>query len=163
MARHPVLIDTNVIIEAHAKGCWNALAGGFQLETVEVCVTETQTGRQRRRPEQQIDEVLLRGVMKIHDVTDVDRAAVLVQSSAQLDPGELDLWAHALTRKDAWILCGPDRASMRFGYDAGFRNRLISLGELLGRIGAKPLAPLNEAYQKAWLEGTINKLVLGVL
>ena len=42
MPRHtgPVLVDTNVIIEAHRTGAWRALAGGYVLETVEDCVTE---------------------------------------------------------------------------------------------------------------------------
>ena len=60
MARHsgPVLVDTNVILEAHRVDAWRALTGGYRLETVEDCVTETQTGFQKRRPEQQIDAVV---------------------------------------------------------------------------------------------------------
>jgi hypothetical protein len=51
MARHqgPVLVDTNVILESHRIGAWPALTGGYPVETVEDCVTETQTGFQRRR------------------------------------------------------------------------------------------------------------------
>ena len=58
MARHrgTVLVDTNVILEAHRAGVWRALAGGYPVETVEECVTETQTGYQRRSPERRIDE-----------------------------------------------------------------------------------------------------------
>ena len=46
-----VLVDTNVILEAHRTGTWRALTGGYRVETVEECVTETQTGFQRRRTE----------------------------------------------------------------------------------------------------------------
>ena len=58
MARHrgTVLVDTNVILEAHRAGAWRALASGYPVETVEECVTETQTGYQRRSPERRIDE-----------------------------------------------------------------------------------------------------------
>ena len=42
-----VLVDTNVMIEAHRTRAWPALAGGYSVETVEDCVTETQTGFQR--------------------------------------------------------------------------------------------------------------------
>ncbi len=35
-----VLVDTNVILEAHRVSCWNTLASHFRLATVE----ETQTG-----------------------------------------------------------------------------------------------------------------------
>jgi hypothetical protein len=53
MARHrgAVLVDTNVILESWRIGAWNALAGGYGVETVEDCVIETQTGFQRRRVE----------------------------------------------------------------------------------------------------------------
>ena len=57
MARHrgTVLVDTNVILEAHRTGSWRALTGGYAVETAEDCVTKTQTGFQRRRPEHQIE------------------------------------------------------------------------------------------------------------
>lgn len=54
VARGTVLVDTNAIIEAHRTGVWRALAGGYQVESVEDCVIETQTGFQWRRPEQSI-------------------------------------------------------------------------------------------------------------
>ena len=62
MARHhgPVLVDTNVILECWRVGAWRALAGGYDVETVEDCVIETQTGFQRRATEQQIDNAALR-------------------------------------------------------------------------------------------------------
>ncbi len=62
MARHrgPVLVDTNVILECCRVDAWRALAGGYGVETVEDCVIETQTGFQRRRAEQQIDNAQLR-------------------------------------------------------------------------------------------------------
>ena len=42
----PVLVDTNVIIEAHRTQTWRALVGGHGVKTVGDCVTETQTLRQ---------------------------------------------------------------------------------------------------------------------
>ena len=52
MVRHRgiVPVDTNVILEAHRTGSWRALTGGYAVETVEDCVTETQKGFQRRQP-----------------------------------------------------------------------------------------------------------------
>ena len=50
-----MLVDTNVIIEAHRSGTWAALVGAYRVETVEDCVTETQTGYERRPREQWID------------------------------------------------------------------------------------------------------------
>ena len=73
MVRHrgTVLVDTNVILEAHWTGSWPALTGGYAVETVEDCVTETQTGFQRRRPERRIDQAALRARLAgVHPVSD---------------------------------------------------------------------------------------------
>src|ERR1700679_1421845 len=107
MSRHrgPVLVDTNVILECWRIGAWRALTGAYAVETVEDCVTETQTGFQRRRAEQQVDAAVLRSTLArpAHAVTEAELATIAVQmSDITLDVGERSLWAHALTRKDAW-------------------------------------------------------------
>jgi hypothetical protein len=163
MARHsgPVLVDTNVIIECHRTRTWAALAGGYAVETVEKCFEETQTGFQRRRPEQQIDPVKLSNSLKkrIHEVGDALRASAMLREPlfGSLDAGEQHLWAHALGRKDGWILCGPDKASLRFGIRCGFRERLVSLEKLLKDAGLKP-KDLKTAYTTKWLEQTLSAL-----
>src|SRR5580698_5884023 len=100
MARHhgPVLIDTNAILECFRVGSWRALSNGYSVETVEDCVTETQTGFQRRRPELQIDAGQLVASLKaVHSVEDAQRAVVAVRApDIALDVGERSLWAHAL-------------------------------------------------------------------
>ena len=132
MARHhgPVLVDTNAILECFRVGSWRALAGGYRVETVEDCVIETQTGFQRRRAEMQIDAAQLRASLKaVHAVEDAERAVVAVRApDIALDVGERSLWAHALTRSDAWVLCGPDKASMRFGVRLGLQGKAHSFG-----------------------------------
>src|SRR6266478_6571892 len=101
MPRHtgPVLVDTNVILECWRVGAWRALAGGYALETVEDCVIETQTGYQRRRAEQQIEQAQLEASLaSVHKVADAERVAAVVRDPlfAYLDRGEQSLWAHAL-------------------------------------------------------------------
>jgi hypothetical protein len=156
------LVDTNVILECHRSACWNALTGGYRIETVETCVIETQTGFQRRRPEQQITTDALVRLAKVATVSDADRAMALTSDSqlAALDPGERDLWANALTRSDAWVLCGPDKASLRVGVRLGWRDRLVSLEALLDDIGHRPRLPLRIAYTARWLAECLNELVL---
>lgn len=39
-----ILVDTNVIIEAHSTKCWKALVGHHSLDTVEMCIQECDTG-----------------------------------------------------------------------------------------------------------------------
>jgi len=133
------------------------------VETVEDCVTETQTGFQRRRAEQQVDAVELRASLAVpaHAVTEAELAVVAVQlSDIALDVGERSLWAHALTRKDAWILCGPDKASLRFGVRQGLRDRMAALGGLLDDAGYRTRTALKTAYTRRWLEGTLGEMVI---
>lgn len=159
--REPVLVDTNVIVEAWRVDAWRALCGGYRLETVEECVIETQTGYQNRRPEQQIDrETLLAGLKAAHKISDAECAAALVRDGeiAMLDEGEKTLWAHALARSDAWVLCGPDKASLRIGVRLGLRDRLVALEGLLEDAGFRPKQPLRTAYRRDWLDRTLVEL-----
>jgi hypothetical protein len=159
----PVLVDTNVVLECWRVGSWRALAAGYSVETVEDCVTETQTGFQRRRPEQRIDAAVLRSSLAgVHDVSAAQLAAAIVRDEtiSFLDVGERSLWAHALTRNDAWILCGPDRASLRFGIRLGFRDRLVALERLLSDVGHRPRQALRPAYTTRWLDTALAELSL---
>lgn len=157
MARHrgPVLLDTNVIIECWRIGAWRALAGGYRLETVEAVEAEALTGVQRA----DVDGFST-SFQAIHAVSDAERAAAFIHDEQLgfLDEGELALWAHALTRRDEWILCGPDKASLRFGIRVGLRERLVALERLLGDVGYRPKVPLRDAYSQRWLERTLAEL-----
>jgi hypothetical protein len=163
MARHtgPVLVDTMTILDTHSDGTWAALSGGYVVETVEDCVMETQTGFQRRKPEENIDPAQLRKELKaVHTVSDLERANVLLNADGiALDLGEQSLWAHALTRKDAWVLCGPDKASLRFGVHMKCRDRMISLERLLTEAGFNPKR-LDEKHTTKWLNRVLGEFVL---
>jgi hypothetical protein len=161
--RGPVLVDTNVILECWRVDCWRALTGGDGIETVEDCVIETQTGFQRRRSEQRIDQAMLvASLAAIHNVGDSQLAAAVVRDSmiSLLGVGERSLWAHAFTRSDAWVLCGPDKASLRLGVRLGLRDRLVALEGLLQDVGYRPRMPLKEAYKSAWHAKAIGELVV---
>ena len=154
-------MDTNAVIEAWRVDAWRALCGGYRLETVEECVSEANTGYQRRRPEQRIEaKALLAGFKAVHKVTDGERAAALIRDGeiAMLDEGEKALWTHALARADAWVLCGPDKASLRIGTRAKLRDRLVSLGRLLEDAGFRPKTPLRKQYGQDWLSRTLAEL-----
>jgi hypothetical protein len=165
MSRHrgPLLVDTNVILECWRVGAWGALSGGYAVETVEDCVTETQTGYQNRRTEEAIDVAVLRQSLAHapHPVTDIQLATLdLTAAGIQLDPGERSLWAHALQRQDAWVLCGPDRASMRIGVRLGLRDRLVALETLLTDAGHRPRTPLKKNYTAMWQTQTVGEYVV---
>ncbi len=164
MPRHagPVLVDTNVILACWRLGAWRALAGGYGVETVEDCVIETQTGFQKRRAEDRIDRnELTRSLGAVHAVTDLQRAQVaILGADLALDPGELSLWAHALSRQDRWVLCGPDKASLRMGIRLGFRERLAALEQLLDDVGYRPRQPLPQQFTAAWHHATLESLAM---
>ena len=164
MARHQgvVLVDTNVILETHRTGSWRALAGGYPVETVEDCVDETQTGFQLRRSELRIDAGELRDSLKaVHPVGNRERAGLAVRiNDIMLDRGEASLWAHALSRTDAWVLCGPDKASLRCGVRLGFRERLVSLEELLSDTGYRSRSTLRPAYTRHWHRNVLGEILL---
>lgn len=157
----PVLVDTNAIIEAHRIHSWRPLAGGWRVETVEACVAETQTGFQLRRQEEAIDLAELRGSLAaVHSVNSRELAELALRKvGIALDEGEEALWAHALGRDDAWLLCGPDRASLRCGVRLGHRERLVSLEQLLKRVGHRSSA-LRPAYTQKWHDRVVGQIHL---
>nr|USU33088.1 hypothetical protein NG677_05200 [Methylobacterium sp. OTU13CASTA1] len=163
--RGPVLLDANSVIEAHRVGAWGALSTRYRIVMVQKCIDETQTGNQRREPEQTINyELLLASLRERHPDDLVAIMGIqLSPGGSLLDEGETSLWAHALKRTDDWLICGPDAASMRFGYDRGKRDRLVSLSGLIGDIGHRPARPLYRNYEKAWLDALIHNLVMGLL
>jgi hypothetical protein len=121
------------------------------------------TGRHDWNGQKPTEQALRGQLNAIHAVSIGELAEVAIRGGNGLDPGERGLWAHALGRDDAWILCGPDRASMRFGYEQNQRERLVSLGGLLRRINFTPQRALRSHFEQAWLDDVMNKLVLGIL
>lgn len=160
-----ILVDTNVIIESHRTGTWRMLSGDYQMETVEDCVTETQTGFQLRRKEQSIDARQLRDTLAVvHPVSKRQLVELEIRiEGITLDLGEKSLWGHALGRHDNWFLCGPDRASLRCGVRLGFRERIISLEELLHIAGHRTGKSLRDNYTKAWLDKSLSMIVVDEL
>jgi len=136
----PLLVDTNIIIECVRVGCWGALKAHFGLETVEKCCEEARTGDLRRRGYVVIEEGALRERLKIQKVAPHEIAALVARDpdSRRLDAGELQLWAHALTRRDAWIASCCDNAAVHAAVRLGWEDRLKSLEELARAAGANP-------------------------
>lgn len=163
--RGPVMMDANSAIEAHRVGAWDALASRYRLVMVDKCIEETQTGHQRRDPEQAIDYAALVASLAERQVDDAVAIMRLQLSpgGSFLDAGEMSMWAHALTRTDDWLVCGADTASMKFGYDRGKRDHLVSLGGLLADIGYRPVMALRGNHQKAWLDDLMHRLAMGLL
>jgi len=159
-----VLVDTNVIIEAHRTGCLPQIADGFRLCTVETIIAETQAGSHNRRPEQNIDESWLRArIPQIGDVTDEQRADFVMQyQSVGLDAGERDLLIYARGLEDAWFLNSPDMAVVRFANQVGWLDRLVSLEAMSRVVKARLTGNLRGNYLESWLSIARTNLGSGV-
>jgi len=99
-----------------------------------------------------ISDAQLERLSRVHRVTPVEQAAFsLAYAGADgMDDGERDLFAHAYGRADdAWLLCSPDKASIRAAVALGWGDRLCSLGALATRVGARPA--LRVQFEEAWL------------
>lgn len=150
-----VLIDTNVILEAHRVGCWNTLAGRFKLVTVEKVIEETQTGYQNRSPERTIDLSKLRASFHhIEPITELERAGfILSYRGVHLDDGERDLVIYALRLPvvPVWYLNSPDRASINFASSQNWLDRVVSLQEMADFVGYRANCGYGKNYTKSWL------------
>jgi hypothetical protein len=159
-----VLIDTNAIIEAVRTGCWPAVTGQLRLETVETCRQEALTGPATPvRGYVTVSEEDLRRLASVHAVDAVVRAAVKLEydDADGLDAGEHDLLAHAHgLSDDAWVVCSPDKASIRAATALGFGSQLCSLEELVVAVGARPRSPLRAHFRTEWLVSFRTKVLL---
>lgn len=160
--RGSAIVDMNVILEVHQIGSWCVLTGGYFIETPEDCVTETQTGFQGRRPEQRIDARELRAsIATVHNVEVRERAELSLRiPGIALDRGEPSLWGHALHRRDVWVSCGPDKASLRCGFRLGYREQFISVEQHLNDAGYRPRTALRLPYMRKWLEKSLGDPIL---
>lgn len=162
-----VLVDTNVILEAHRMSCWAALSQYFALHTVEKVVEETQTGYQNRSPEQTIDEAALRKQLRhIEPVSDTERAQFVIDHpEAVLDDGERDLviYAGLLTKAkpsiSVWFLNSPDIATIRHAHRQHWLDHLISLEEMSQHLIKRKLN-LKTNYSRAWLSNQKARFIL---
>lgn len=158
-----ILVDTCVIIHAMHKGYWNALYKNFRLETVTRCLIEAQTGKAQKMPQPMTEQELRAFFNKVYDVTQEEVLETLeVHDIDHLHDGEQELWVHALKRTDAWLMSGPDEASMKFGCDTGHAERLVSLEAALNVLGERK-PDLQHNYQNDWLEGIKRRQAMGLL
>ena len=152
-----MLADTNALIEAVRTCCWNAITGHFSVETVRECEDEARRGRHSRPGYVPVTSAELARLHAVHEVTDVDRAALALAypDSTVMDDGERDLFAHAFRRAQqgdqAWVICSPDKASIRAGVALRWEDRLQALASLARAAGARPTRPFAEHFEEPWL------------
>jgi hypothetical protein len=162
-----VLIDTNVILEAHRITRWQHLSANFNVHTVDKVIEETQTGYQKRSIEEQIDqEKLIESFAQVYAVSEEEIALTMLTSPEvfNLDAGERDLLIYAASFDgDCWLISSPDSAAMRAAHKQGWLDKVVSLESLLETINCKPNIALRENYTKKWDEAKKSQIRLGIL
>lgn len=162
-----VLVDTNVIIEAIRTHCWAALRGHYGIATVEKCVEEARTGDAYRPGYVAVEDEDLRERLAWHKVSRGEQATLVLREprAESLDAGERHLWAHALTRQDAWLATTADAAAVRVAVHLGWKDRLVSLEQLTSDCGARIAArQLNKQFRnEALSEWRTRALLNGAL
>lgn len=148
---HIVLMDTNVIIEAHRTRCWRAVVNTFEVETVEKCCEEAATGDKRRADYVKIDVEAMRKSVVVHSVGLLELAELETRLAEpdRIDPGEKHLLAHALKRTGIWHVSASDRAAVRAGNELGLLERFVSLEALARTAGLSP--QFRNHFTEKWL------------
>jgi hypothetical protein len=157
-----VLIDTNVIIEAHRARCWKAIANRYQLETVKMCLDETQHGKGSRANYIEVSLESVADRVVVHSLEEIERvSAALIPGFEVLDKGEFELMALVVARKERCRICSPDAAVVRLAFQLGLSDQLVSLEELTEASGAK--VDFRRNFTKGWQGEFVTRLKLGVL
>jgi hypothetical protein len=110
-----------------------------------------------------VSEKELGRLASVHAVDREVRAALKLDYEAAdgLDAGEHDLLAHAHgLSDDGWVVCSPDKASIRAASALGSGDQLCSLEELVWRVGARPRLPLRAHFRTDWLVRFRAKVLL---
>jgi hypothetical protein len=156
-----VLMDTNVIIEAHRTRCWRAVVNAFKVETVEKCCEEAATGDKRRADYVSIDVEEMKKSVVIHPVSLLELAEVETRLAEpdRIDPGEKHLLAHALKKAGAWHVSASDRAAVRAGNELGLLERFISLETLARAVGMSP--QFKKHFTEKWLSALRTEILMG--
>ncbi|MCC5848143.1 MAG: hypothetical protein JJU29_08615 [Verrucomicrobia bacterium] len=155
-----VLLDTNVIIEAHRVSCWKALANAFTLQTVSRCVQEATDRRNQYRPGYvEVPSESLEGRIEVCGVTESDIARLQFRAPNvyDLDDGERDLLAYACIREAKWVLASPDHAVVQAMKTLELLDRFVSLEALLETAKIKPARTLRGNHRKDWLTRQLLK------
>ena len=157
-----VLVDTNVIIEAHRTKCWSSIAGWFRIETVGKCVEEAGTGGLHDPGYVTVDIAALRAAVTVHsdDALRVAAAALRYPDLGGLDAGERELLAFAAQYDADWRAASPDKACLRVAYEMGLPDRFISLEEMVRAAGADARSQKRQ-YTEKWLRRLRTQLLLG--
>jgi hypothetical protein len=161
MPKEILYVDTCVVIEAVRTNCWNAVAGHFEIRTVEA-----------------VSQELTKKPAIVHSYVKVDMNTFQKQSSIEKcphqellqagsksqriwepDKGEQDLLAHVFCLQSAELLVTTgDGLAVNVACALGLSDSLISLEEVAEKCGQRP--KLNYWFTKSWLQNQKTSFLL---
>lgn len=156
-----VLVDTNIIIEAHRAKCWKAVVNAFKIQTVEKCCEEAATGGKRRADYVTINVEEIKKVVVVHPVGLVELAQIETQLAEpdRIDIGEKHLLAHALSQSGVWYLSASDRAAVKAGSELKLLDKFVSLETLAKAVGMFP--QFKNHFTEKWLSALRTEIIMG--
>lgn len=173
MAKKRVFVDTNVILECFRINVWSELTQRCQVETVEMCVTETLTGRRDKSDFIEVDPAVLNaGLHKIHPVSkrDLDVFYIAYQEMERLDPGELHLFTYLYVNKvrlsEATVISTADKGAILRANDVpGWLDWIQSLQEVLkeAKVPRAKVDALRNHHTSAFLSKVRTDVRNGVI
>lgn len=171
MPGNRIFVDTNVIIEAHRVGCWNAICGSYSIETVEQCIEESSRGNPEEPgyvhvPTDELREKLT----QIHQVTRHEVASLVLSHSECyiLDDGEKHIFARLyvdhILPSSSILVSTPDKAAIVAAHKLGWLDSWVSLEVLARDVGVRGsvLKQLRTQHQDDWLSNAKTKILLGI-
>ena len=167
-----VFVDTNVIIEAHRVGCWNAICGSYSIETVEECVEESSRGNPEEPSYVHVPtDELRQSLAQLHQVTQQEIATLILSHSVcyVLDDGEKHifarLYADQILPSPGIMVSTPDKAAIVAAHKLGWLDSWVSLDVLARKagVGKSVLRQFRTQHQDTWLSNAKTKILLGVL
>lgn len=157
-----VLLDANVIIEAHELGVWHQLIAFYEVIVPSVVARHEAryfvTGEQHNPI--QLASLIAQGKVKELQADLNELSEVMKQFdplfSESIDPGEQEALALMLAgRCPDHRFCSADARPLQALAMLGMSDGGVSLEELLGKMGQSK--PLDEQYTKAYLERQIKE------
>jgi hypothetical protein len=133
------------------------------MDTVDKCIEECETGNQRSFNPVPVDVAgLLKGMQpKKIGQKELNALTLCYSDAIYLDPGERHLLAYALTIKNAFLVCSPDKMCIIAGARLGILESFISLEELCNSAGAR--VSLRSNFKTRFMEQVRTDIKLGVL
>jgi hypothetical protein len=159
-----IYVDTNIIIEAAKLGIQEHIQGHYSnLKTVNKCIEEIETGNRYSCQRLNIDTSFFKESSCEPSNIQLAELEIKLNNEMDLHAGEKHLFASIMSLKPGtFLVCSPDKASIRAAKKLGILNRMITFEELLASSG-RDTVKLEQQFTRKWHDNFCLNLELGIL